>query len=143
MGISSRQATEADIPLLGELNHQLIRDEGHRNPMTMAQLQERMRDWLAGKYAATLFEDEGRVVAYALYRKEPALIYLRQFFVQRDQRRKGYGKRAIQLLRDQIWPKDKRLVVEVLSSNEGGISFWKTVGFHEYSMTLEIMPVVK
>jgi len=28
----------------------LIRDEGHRNAMTVAQLQERMANWLKGEY---------------------------------------------------------------------------------------------
>ena len=29
--LTLRRATDADAPLLAELNHQLIRDEGHRN----------------------------------------------------------------------------------------------------------------
>jgi len=32
---SYREAMPADYPLLGSLNHQLIRDEGHRNPMNV------------------------------------------------------------------------------------------------------------
>lgn len=137
-----RQATKSDIPLLGELNHQLIQDEGHRNPMTVPQLQERMHGWLAGEYAAILFESGSDVVAYALYRDEPDLIYLRQLFVRRDQRRKGFGRQAINLLRTQIWPADKRLTVEVLTSNHAGVSFWKATGFHEYSLTLEVRPEI-
>ncbi len=45
-----RPATNDDCPLLAELNHQLIRDEGHRNRMTVAELEQRMRGWLAGEY---------------------------------------------------------------------------------------------
>lgn len=37
-----RKATQTDIPLLAELNHQLIRDEGHRNPLTLSQLEQRL-----------------------------------------------------------------------------------------------------
>jgi len=33
-----RYASSADLGLLAEWNHQLIRDEGHRNPMTVEQL---------------------------------------------------------------------------------------------------------
>jgi hypothetical protein len=43
-----RSATLDDAPLLAEMNHQLIRDEGHRNPMTVFELAERMREWLSG-----------------------------------------------------------------------------------------------
>jgi hypothetical protein len=32
-----RRATTNDCPRLAELNHQLIRDEGHRNRMTVPQ----------------------------------------------------------------------------------------------------------
>ena len=57
--------------LLAALNHQLIRDEGHRNPMTEAQLARRMRGWLArGEYRAELFEEHGEVVA-ALAARDP------------------------------------------------------------------------
>src|SRR5437870_9469274 len=43
-----RHATLDDCPLLAELNCQLIRDEGHRNRMTLPELEQRMRGWLAG-----------------------------------------------------------------------------------------------
>lgn len=138
MSLSSRQALQSDADLLGLLNHQLIQDEGHRNPMTVPELQERMRGWLGGGYAAVLFENETEIVAYALYREEPELIYLRQFFVQRHCRRKGIGQKALHLLRTQIWPAHKRLTVEVLTSNHASISFFKAEGFREYCLTLEI-----
>jgi len=38
-----------DCPLLAGSNHQLIRAEGHRNRMTVAELEGRMRDWLASE----------------------------------------------------------------------------------------------
>jgi len=138
MVIYSRRAKESDVASLGELNHQLIQDEGHSNPMTVPQFQERMRDWLAGDYEATLFESEGEVVAYALYREEPDLIYLRQLYVQRHCRRQGLGREALRLLRAEVWPTNKRLTVEVLSGNEAAISFYKSAGFRDYCVTLEI-----
>ena len=42
-----------------------------RNPMTLPELEARMRGWLAGEYMCALFERAGRVVAYALYRCGP------------------------------------------------------------------------
>jgi len=75
--ITFRPATLDDCPLLAELNHQLIQDEGHRNRMTLPELEQRMRCWLAGEYRAVIFEDGGDVVAYALYLEKPEEIYLR------------------------------------------------------------------
>jgi hypothetical protein len=72
-----RHATLNDCALLAELNHQLIRDEGHRNPMTVPELEQRMKGWLASEYSAAIFENGGEVVAYALYREQPEEIYLR------------------------------------------------------------------
>src|SRR5436190_3730730 len=108
-----RPATLDDCSLLAELNHQLIRDERHRNKMNVAQLEQRMRNWLAEDYRAILFEENGQVVAYALFREQPEEIYLRQLFVVRDRRRHGIGRRAVEILRYQVWPRSKRLTVDV------------------------------
>lgn len=50
------------------------------------------------------------------------------------------GRAAIRILRTQIWPKDKRLTVEVLVKNAPALAFWRAVGYTDYSLTLEIMP---
>ncbi len=133
-------ATSEDHTLLAELNHRLIRDEGHRNAMTVPELQQRMKNWLVSEYAAVIFEDDGKVVAYALYREEPDEIYLRQFFVLKSHRRRGIGKHAVELLRSRIWPATKRLTVDVLVKNEAAIAFWRAVGYKDYSLGLEILP---
>jgi len=135
-----RPATVADCSLLAGLNHQLIQDEGHRNPMTVAQLEQRIRDWLAGEYRAVVYEDNGEVVAYALFQEQPEEIYLRQLFVVRHRRRQGVGRRAVEILRSEIWPTTKRLTVDVLATNKTAIAFWRSVGYEDYSLTLEIMP---
>lgn len=145
MHLTWREASEPDIPGLAEWNHQLIRDEGHRNPMTVAQLAERMRGWLGSEYRAVIFSATHQhvaetPVAYALYKQEPHLIYLRHLFVARDQRRKGIGRAAFSILREQLWPKDVRLTVDVLCQNRGAVEFWRSVGYRDYCLTLEIMP---
>src|SRR6185503_3128358 len=104
-----RRATQDDCALLADLNHQLIRDEGHRNRMTVPELEQRMKGWLASEYAAVLFEDGKELVAYALYREHPEDIYLRQLFVVRSRRRQGIGRQAFEILRSTIWPESKRL----------------------------------
>jgi GNAT superfamily N-acetyltransferase len=97
--LNYRRATLSDCVRLAELNHQLIHDEGHRNRMTVPELEQRMKGWLASEYAAILFENDGEVVAYALYREQPEEIYLRQLFVTRNRRRKGIGREVVKILR--------------------------------------------
>ena len=133
-------ATETDIDLLAEWNHQLIQDEGHRNQMNITQLCDRMRDWLSADYTAVIFNEDQNPVAYALYRETDAEIYLRQLFVKRGIRRQGIGRHAMQILQQRLWPQSKRLTVDVLSHNKDGIAFWRSVGYQDYCLTLEIMP---
>jgi predicted acetyltransferase len=135
-----RCATLKDCALLAGLNHQLIRDEGHRNRMTVPELEQRMKGWLASEYAAVLFENAGEIVAYALYREQPEEIYLRQLFVVRNRRRKGVGREAVNILRAKVWPKNKRLTVDVVVQNEAAVAFWRDVGYKDYCLTLEILP---
>jgi predicted acetyltransferase len=140
MSLTFRRAMPDDCIRLAELNHQLIHDEGHRNPMTVPELEQRMKSWLAGEYNAMIFADGGAVVAYALYCEQPEEIYLRQLFVVHDRRRQGIGRQAVEILRSQIWPKNKRLTVGVLVQNTGAVAFWRSVGYRDYSLTLEILP---
>jgi GNAT superfamily N-acetyltransferase len=139
MTLSWREASDSDIPLLAEWNHRLIRDSGHRNPMTVAQLSDRMREWLKGDYKAIVFSDY-EPVAYALFKSEPANIYLRQFFVRDDRRKAGVGTAAFQLLQKEIWRTGVRLTVDVLCRNAKATRFWHKVGYQDYCLTLEIMP---
>ena len=135
-----RPATLEDCALLAGLNHQLIQDERHRNRMTASELEQRMKAWLGGEYRAVIYEDGGEVVAYALFREMPEEIYLRQLFVVRNRRRQGVGRRAVEILRSHVWPKNKRLTVDVLVTNESAIAFWRAVGYTDYCLTLEILP---
>jgi GNAT superfamily N-acetyltransferase len=134
-----RIATLDDCRLLAGLNHQLLQDERHRNRfMTLPQLEERMRGFLSGEYRGVIFQEDSEVVAYALYREQPDEIYLRQLFVVRDRRRRGIGRRAIEILRSEIWPKNKRLTVDVLLHDTTAIAFWRAVGYKDYVLGLEI-----
>jgi len=136
-----RAASVEDCPKLAALNAQLIQDEGHRNPMTIAQLEDRMRAWLlSGEYQALLWEDNAEGVAYALFRDTATAVYLRQFFVVRHRRREGIGRQAIEALCTQVWSCHKRWTVSVLVQNAPEVAFWRTMGYTDYTLTLEIMP---
>jgi len=136
-----RTATEADIPLLASMNVRLIEDEGHRNPMNIRQLEARMLKWLAEEYTAILFEVYGTPVGYALFipaddGRDGEGIYLRQFFVERELRRRGMGRTAIDILRNEIWHKGARVTLDTLVHNHVAQGFFKSVGFRQYCMKL-------
>ncbi len=137
-----RTATLEDCPRLAELNYQLIQDEGHRNRMTVPELEQRMKGWISGGYRAIIYEDAGEMVAYALFREEPDEIYLRQLFVVCHRRNQGLGRRAVEILRSRIWPKSKRLTVDVLVANKRAVRFWRSVGYVDYALSLEILPTI-
>jgi GNAT superfamily N-acetyltransferase len=138
--VNYRNASVNDCPWLAGLNQQLIEDEGHRNPTAVPELEDRLRQWLVTEYYGIIFEENGLPVAYAIYREEKESIYLRQFFVMRERRRIGVGRRAMNILLTEIWPKGKRRMVEVLFNNRPAVEFWKSIGYREYSLAMEILP---
>lgn len=142
-GLTFRRAAMDDCRLLGRLNYQLIRDLGLPHRMTISELEKRMRAFLASAHRAIVFELGAKVVAYALYRESPNDIYLRQFLVVRGQRRQGIARRAVGMLRSQVWSKGKGLTVEVLLANKRALEFWRRVGYTEHSLRLEIPPLRK
>ena len=133
-------AVPADVPLLAAWNYQLIRDQGHRNPMLGPDLAQRMQGWLEAEYRAVIFADAAETVGYALYRPDTDATHLRHFFIRPESRRHGLGWAAFALLRREVWPPDTRVTVDVLCHNAAGVAFWRAVGFRDYSLTLEIMP---
>jgi GNAT superfamily N-acetyltransferase len=132
-----RPGKVADAPVLAAMNWHLIQDEGHRNQMTMAELQARMTGWLGGEYEAMLFEEAGQPIGYALYRRDPAYVYLRHFYVRPEYRRRGVGRAAIEWLWQHAWG-GRRVRVDVLVGNAAGVAFWRAVGFRDYGLTLEL-----
>jgi GNAT superfamily N-acetyltransferase len=132
-----RFATVSDARVLASMNHRLIRDEGHRNAMSVAELAERMAGWLAGEYQAVLFEEGQETVGYALFRPDSEWVYLRQFFVQPEKRRMGIGRAAMRWLLENAWYHAPRIRLDVLVGNTSGIAFWRSLGFADYCLTLE------
>lgn len=131
------QAKIGDYLILGEMNKRLIQDEGHANPMTVAQLQERMKRWLESDYSAYLFLSDGQIAGYCLYRDEADFVYIRHLYVERGLRRRGLGRACIGWLREHVWM-SRTLRMEVLSSNEVGVKFWRGIGFKDYAITMEL-----
>jgi len=134
-----RQPNADDWPLLGEWNAALIRDERHDNPMTVAQLIARMREWVAGEYRPRIFVCDGSDAGYALYRELPEFVHLRQFYVVPERRRRGIGRAALHALTEEF-PLRKRVVVEAMIGNTGALAFWRAMGFADRYIGLETLP---
>ena len=135
--VNYRFATAEDAPCLAAMNRQLIADEGHRNPMSPEELRDRMAGWLASEYQAVLFEESDDVVGYALFRREPDYVYVRQFFVVPHRRRQRIGQAAFAWLLANVWQDAARVCLDVLVGNQPGIRFWKSLWFEDYCITLE------
>ena len=128
-----------EAALLAELNRQLDEDEPHPYPLPLSALSERMARWIeSGAYDVLLFRRGERVTGYAVWRVEDRGAYLRHFFICRDQRRQGWGRAAMQLLRSDVFPRDLPVQIEAAIGNKAGIAFWHAIGFEEFGLSMEL-----
>ena len=136
-----RLAVDTDAPLLAEINRQLIEDEWGGGGMPLEHLERRMRRWIEeGEYTAVIFLEEGATVAYSLVSIDEDSAYIRHFFVLHEHRGRGAGRRAIRILLGEIIPRDVRVTLDVLASNSVGHQFWRSVGFGDYAIRMELLP---
>lgn len=136
-----RIAVDSDAPLLAEINQQLIADEWGGGGMELEHLEARMRRWIEeGDYRAIIFSEEATTVAYALVSMDDDSAYIRHFFVLREQRGRGVGRRAVALLLGEIIAPELRITLDVLASNRVGHAFWHSVGFGDYAIRMERVP---
>ncbi|NIK70576.1 MULTISPECIES: GNAT family N-acetyltransferase [unclassified Paenibacillus] len=134
--LTIRMGCEADLELLADLNQQLIEDEPHDNAMTVGELMERMRHFIETAYKAYLFERGSEIIGYALVDHTRQPLYIRQFFICRDQRRNGYGKIAFGKLAALL--QTDQLDIEVMYWNEAAYAFWGSLGFRERSIYMRL-----
>lgn len=147
MSFFLRSATAEDVPHLAAMNQRLIEDESSRNPMDGAQLKQRFRLWLNAPWGVELFhagEDGKDTVGYCVYRTQrdayrpgQPVVYIRQFYIERERRRQGIGRQAFILLRTTRFPAGADITLEVLARNERGQAFWGSLGFGAYSVTMK------
>jgi RimJ/RimL family protein N-acetyltransferase len=143
--LECRPATLLDVPLLAAMNQQLIQDEGSRNPMTLAELEERMREWLASNWQAVVVEIDSEAVGYLLfqfrsdeYLPSDTTVYVRQFFIGRNCRSRGIGRQAFNLIRERFFPRVSSVVLDVLEVNSQARRFWMSLGFKPYCTTMKL-----
>ena len=130
------KCTIEDVPILARMNKCLIEDERSSNPMDLMQLTERMKGFIEGDYDAYFFMDEDVTVGYALVDRTADPLYLRQFYIDREQRRKHYGKSAFQALLEYLGT--DCIDLDVLPWNEAGVAFWKSLGFSEQYVAMRL-----
>lgn len=134
--ISIYKCTLEDVPKLALLNKQLIDDEKSNNFMSIKELEERMQVFLNSEYDGYFFMVRENVVGYALVKNTCNPLYLRQFFIDREYRKKHYGTQAFQALLEYL--NVNNIDIEVLPWNEPGIRFWESLGFHEISRYMRL-----
>jgi ribosomal protein S18 acetylase RimI-like enzyme len=88
-----------------------------------------MLEFITGDYDAYFFIVDSQVVGYGLVNKTRSPLYLRQFLIRREYRRKSYGKEAFQALLKELGA--DTIDIEVYTWNERGIRFWESCGFIE------------
>ena len=121
---------------LAHLNRQLIEDEGHPNPMTVAELTERMVNWLRGDYECYVARRGGRTLGYCVYRESPEYYYLRQLFVVRDYRRRGTATRLLDWMYVPVWGA-KPVRLDVFTHNTDAVAFYRAYGFRVAVLRME------
>ena len=126
--------SKSDIPELARLNRMLIEDEKADSTMTVAQLERRMKGFLASGYQAYFFMADTNRVGYALVDIAKTPLYLRHFFICRDSRRKGHGREAFFALLAHLDVREMDL--DVFLWNHRGIAFWKSLGFLPRSFSM-------
>ncbi len=146
--IEIRSAIPDDAALLAQMNQRLNEDEKSRNPMTLVQLEKRMCGYLTTGWSAALVSIADQPAGYMLYQQRPddyfperkALhIYIRQFFIQAEQRQQGVGRAAFNTIRAMYFPNAARITLDVLEANPGGRLFWEQMGFKPYSTLMEML----
>jgi len=124
-----KECTIDDVPLLAEMNYHLIEDENAETKLDLSQLEERMNDFINSVYRAFFFCENETIIGYALCDLSRTPIYLRQFFICRPERRKGYGKQAFYTLLDYL--SAVKIDIDVYTWNKTGVAFWESLGFEK------------
>lgn len=140
MPLTFRFATGSDLPLVAQMNEELLQAQGSTHEMSVRELVDRLAKWLAEGHRIVLWELESQPIGYALFsygeRLGERLVYLRHFLVKKEHRRKGYGRRAMQHLQREIWPRGIPVYVDTSYTNRDALEFWESLQFEIFSLTL-------
>ncbi|GHT10774.1 hypothetical protein FACS189426_11660 [Bacteroidia bacterium] len=127
-------ASQKDCSELAFFNKSLAEDGGSNNIMTRDELELRMHQLISNGYLAFIFEVENEHIGYALIDNNKNPVFVRQFFVAKQFRRKGYGKMAFNQL--VAFLNVDKIDLTVLYSNKVGYEFWKNCGLLPYEISM-------
>jgi GNAT superfamily N-acetyltransferase len=143
-----RPATDRDVESLTNMNHQLVKDMVVAENWSHDVYRNRFGEWVAGaEWSVDLFEEDSDIVGYSVYQPRPdyydetqMVIYIRQFFIERNHRRSGIGRSAFDHLFESRFPEHDGLALDVLSTNPEGMKFWEALGFDTYFTAMKKHP---
>lgn len=99
---------------------------------------ERIQRWFdAGTFQGAIFLVDEKAIGYLLYEHRPVhvdlraseSVYIRQFFISRESRRKGHVTKAFETFLRELVPEQASVSLDVKVSNPSGQRFWETLGF--------------
>jgi 8-oxo-dGTP pyrophosphatase MutT (NUDIX family) len=131
-------AGEESLPLLAEFNRQLLKDQGLRREVTVAELENRLRELIAGDFQAVLFYWKNDPVGYCLYRLHPRYAHIRHIHLQPDIRRHVDLSEAFSLLRREELQDFAMIRIDVPEADRDSITLWESQGFRPRSLRLEL-----
>ena len=139
-----RFANSSDLPVVAQMNRELLQGERLASDLSECEVLDRLAKWMAEGHRIILFDLECQPVGYALFsfgeRLGEQLVYLRHFFIRKEHRRKGYGRKAMEHLESEIWPRGVSVYVDTRAENRGALDFWKSLHFEVFSVTLARRP---
>lgn len=128
------------MPATPEINRNLAfryEDEGS-TPMSVDTAAERIQRWFdTGTFQGAIFLVDEKAIGYLLYEHRPVhvdlraseSVYIRQFFISRESRRKGHVTKAFETFLRELVPEQASVSLDVKVSNPSGQRFWETLGF--------------
>ena len=145
--IETKVLTEIDVPLVAKWNIQLHEDEAS-TPMTVEAAENRHLRWLKDEtFQGALFLINQEPIGYIIFEHRPVdpdlraseSVYVRQFFICRESRRKNYGTTAFNTFLNRYVPLTANVLLNVKSSNPVGQKFWESLDFNPENIEYEFV----
>ena len=134
-----RRAASEDVPLLARINRELIEHEWGGVSKSLEHLEARLQRWISDPtYTALVFSRGEKFVAYTLLHLYPDEAYIRHFYVSPQARSAGMGRQVCEIVLREFVPPGVRVSLDVLTSNQSGLRFWRSIGFRDYSVVMEL-----
>ena len=123
--ITLRAAGDADGPFLARLLADLR--GAHDAPESDAKAAQRLTLLLGAGYKPFVGEEAGVPIGYALTQENGDHVFIRQFVVAPEARRRGVGRAMARALADWFgWPEMR---LDVMAGREDARAFWAALGF--------------